>query len=77
MTILEMFNFLGKDDPELTAVIRRQFNFQGINVQTSVKVVIVENNAPGVTVTIHDAGTEHNTTGSHLMITNQPLYQLS
>ena len=77
VTILEIFNFLGKDDPELTAVIRRQFNLQGINVQTSVKVVIVENNAPGVTATIHDAGTEHNTTGSHLMITNQPLYQLS
>ena len=73
MTILEMFNFLGKDDPELTAVIRRQFNVEGIDVQTGVKVVIVENNAPGVTVTIHDAGTKHNITGSHLLITNQPL----
>lgn len=49
---------------------RRQFNVKEINVQTGVKVVIVENNAPGVTVTIHDAGIEHNITGSHLLITN-------
>ena len=73
VTILEMFNFLGKGDPALTTVIRRQFNVEGIDVQTGVKVVIVENNAPGVTVTIHDAGTKHNITGSHLLITNQPL----
>jgi pyruvate/2-oxoglutarate dehydrogenase complex dihydrolipoamide dehydrogenase (E3) component len=69
VTILEMFDFLGKDDPELTAVIRRQFDVEGIDVQTGVKVVKVENNAPGVTVTIRDAGTEHNIIGSHLLIT--------
>ena len=69
VTILEMFNFLGKDDPK--------FNVEGIDVQTGVKVVIVEKNAPGVTLTIHDAGTEHNSTGSHILITNQPLCQLS
>jgi pyruvate/2-oxoglutarate dehydrogenase complex dihydrolipoamide dehydrogenase (E3) component len=68
VTILEMFDFLGKDDPELTAVVRRQFDTEDIDVQTGVKVVKVENKPPNITVTIDTDGAEHTITGSHLLI---------
>ena len=41
VTVLEMFEFLGKDDPELTDVIRRQFVADGVDIRagTAVKSV--------------------------------------
>lgn len=68
VTILEMFDFLGKDDPELTAVVRRQFIAEGIDVRTGVKVVKTEAAGSGVAVTIDDDGTERTISGSHLLI---------
>ena len=68
VTMLEMFDFLGKDDPELTAVVRRQFTAEGIDVQTGVKVVKAQATEPGVAVTIEDNGAESTIAGSHLLI---------
>ena len=68
VTVLEMFDFLGKDDPELTAVVRRQFEEEGIDIRTGVKVVKTTKTTNGVEVVIEDAGAEQTISGSHLLI---------
>jgi pyruvate/2-oxoglutarate dehydrogenase complex dihydrolipoamide dehydrogenase (E3) component len=68
VTMLEMFDFLGKDDAELTAVVRRQFEAEGIDIRTGVKVVKTAKTPDGVEVTIEEEGAEKIVLGSHLLI---------
>jgi len=68
VTMLEMFDFLGKDDAELTAVVRRQFDSENIDIRTGVKVVKTAKTPDGVEVTIEEEGAEQTVRGSHLLI---------
>ena len=66
VTIVEMFDFLGKDDPELTAVIRRRFAAEGIDVRERTAVNALEADGDGVVVTVGEDG--ERISGSHLLV---------
>jgi pyruvate/2-oxoglutarate dehydrogenase complex dihydrolipoamide dehydrogenase (E3) component len=66
VTIVEMFEFLGKDDPELTAVIRRRFAVEGIDIREGTAVNALEADGDGVIVTVGESG--ERISGSHLLV---------
>ncbi|MBT6283869.1 MAG: FAD-dependent oxidoreductase [Rhodospirillaceae bacterium] len=68
VTILEMFTVLGKDDPELTEVVKNRMLSEGIVMREGIKVVRVERADSGVAVVIEDDGTEERIEGSDLLV---------
>jgi pyruvate/2-oxoglutarate dehydrogenase complex dihydrolipoamide dehydrogenase (E3) component len=68
VTIVEMFDFLGKDDPELTEVVRRQFIADGVDIRAQTAVTAIERNGDKVVVVTEKDGQEERITGSHLLI---------
>ncbi|MFT5485856.1 MAG: pyruvate/2-oxoglutarate dehydrogenase complex dihydrolipoamide dehydrogenase (E3) component [Paracoccaceae bacterium] len=58
VTILEMFSVLGKDDPELTEVVKNRMKAEGIVMREGIKIVKVERANNGVAVIIEDPDTE-------------------
>lgn len=68
VTILEMFTVLGKDDPELTEVVKNRMLSEGIAMREGIKVVRVERADNGVAVVIEDDGKEERIEGSDLLV---------
>jgi len=68
VTVLEMFEFLGKDDPELTDVIRRQFVADGVDIRAGTAVKSVAAVDGGIAVTVVRDGKPEVVTGSHLLV---------
>jgi len=68
VTIVEMFDFLGKDDPELTEVIRRQFAKDGVTIKTQTAVTAVEMDGDKIVVVAEKDGQTERIAGSHLLI---------
>ena len=73
VTILEMFAVLGKDDPELTEVVKNRMKAEGIVMREGIKIVRVERADSGVTVLIEDpnnevGGEEERIDGSDLLV---------
>ena len=66
VTILEMAQILGNDDPELVAVVRRRLVADGIDVREGVGVRAVERAGNGVRVRLGEAG--ETVEGSHLLV---------
>lgn len=73
VTILEMFSVLGKDDPELTEVVKNRMKAEGIVMREGIKIVKVERADNGVAVVIEDpdnegGGKEERIEGSDLLV---------
>lgn len=68
VTIIEMFDPLGKDDPELTQIALRRIEADGVDVRAKTGVVSVEVKGTGVAVTIKKDDVEEVITGSHLLV---------
>lgn len=73
VTILEMFAVLGKDDPELTEVVKNRMKAEGIVMREGIKIIRVERADSGVTVVIEDpnnegGGKEERIDGSDLLV---------
>ncbi|MEX2616378.1 MAG: mercuric reductase [Alphaproteobacteria bacterium] len=69
VTVLEMFDFLGKDDPELTEVVRRQFVADGVDIRARTVVKSVAAAADGgIDVHVVKDGRPEVVTGSHLLV---------
>lgn len=68
VTIVEMFDFLGKDDPELSAVIRRRLAAEGVAIRERTAVTAVEGDGDGVAVTVETDGASERIAGSHLLV---------
>ncbi|HAT36314.1 MAG TPA: dihydrolipoamide dehydrogenase [Rhodospirillaceae bacterium] len=68
VTMLEMFTILGKDDPEVTEVVKNRMAEEGIDLREGIKIAKVAKDVDGVTVTLDKDGTEETVTGSHLLI---------
>ena len=68
VTILEMFSVLGKDDPELTEVVKNRMKSEGIVMREGIKIMQVERTDNGVTVVIEDGGKEERVEGSDLLV---------
>ena len=69
VTVVEAFTALGKDDPELTAVVLEQIGAEGITVREGAKVAKVERRGKtGVTVHIETEDGGETIAGSHLLV---------
>ena len=68
VTIVEMFNFLGKDDPELTEVVRKQFAADGIDIRAQTAVTAIEKDGDKIVVVAEKNGQTERIVGSHLLV---------
>jgi pyruvate/2-oxoglutarate dehydrogenase complex dihydrolipoamide dehydrogenase (E3) component len=68
VTVVEMFDFLGKDDPELTETVRREFVADGVDIRARTAVKSVAASGGGIAVTVERDGREEVITGSHLLV---------
>jgi len=68
VTVLEMFEPLGKDDPELTKFVLDQIIEDGVVIHGGAKVVGFAKKGKGVTATIEVEGAEKTVDGSHVLV---------
>ncbi len=68
VTILEMFAVLGKDDPEVTDVVKRRMREEGIDLREGTAIKQIERRGDAVAVTVEKDGTSEVITGSHLLV---------
>ncbi|MBO43389.1 MAG: dihydrolipoamide dehydrogenase [Rhodospirillaceae bacterium] len=69
VTLLEMFRVLGKDDPEITEVVKTRMIKEGIDIRENIKITKVSQETEGLSVWIKRNGQENVISGSHLLIT--------
>lgn len=69
VTVIEAFRALGKDDPELAAIVLEQLRSEGIDIRENTKVVSVEKRGTvGIAVKIESAGGIGEVKGTHLLV---------
>ncbi len=68
VTVLEMFSILGKDDPEVTEVVKRRMAQEGIDLREGISIKQVAKEGDGVSVEIETDGATEKIAGSHLLI---------
>ena len=68
VTIIEMFSLLGRDDPELTEVVKNRMKAEGILMREGSKIIGVERSDRGVAVVIEEDGGEERIEGSDLLV---------
>lgn len=68
VTVLEMFTALGKDDPELAAIVTERLRREGVDLREGVGVARVSATADGVAVEIEDEGRTESLTAAHLLV---------
>ncbi len=68
VTVLEMFEPLGKDDPELTRYVLDQVAADGVQIRSGVKVVDVEGARSGITATLEKGNQTEKATGSDILV---------
>ena len=68
VTVVEIFDFLGKDDPELTEVVRRQFAEDGVTIMAQTAVIAIEKDGDRIVVVTEKDGQTEKINGSHLLI---------
>ncbi|MFN3868227.1 MAG: dihydrolipoyl dehydrogenase family protein [Hyphomicrobiaceae bacterium] len=68
VTVLEGLKALGKDDPEMTAVVLAQLRHEGISIREGAKVTKVEGTAGAIRVTIGEGAAAETISGTHLLV---------
>ena len=68
VTVLEMFAVLGRDDPELAAVVKQRLREDGIALREGVKIAGVERRDNRIAVRIEDNGEQSVIEGSDLLV---------
>lgn len=68
VTVIEGLKILGKDDPELTDVVRRRILGEGIVLREGATVTAVAPDGDGVAVTVETNGSSEIIKGSHLLM---------
>ncbi len=68
VTTLEGDKALGKDDPELAAIVKNRLTGEGIDLREGAKVQRVEKTDGGVRVVYEKDGTESTVEGTHLLV---------
>ena len=68
VTVLEGMKALGKDDPELTAVLLKALREEGITIRDGCKVEKVEGRVGALRVTIRSEAGEEVVEGTHLLV---------
>ena len=68
VTVLEGHKALGKDDPELAAIVLEKIRAEGVDIREGAKVAGVAQDGDGIHVTVETDGGEEVVTGSHILI---------
>ena len=68
VTVLEGHKALGKDDPELAAIVLEKIRGEGVDIRENSKVVRLAPAEKGVAVTIERDGVEETVEGTHLLL---------
>ncbi len=68
VSVIDMFNLLGKDDPEAASVVRDQFVEEGISLHEETAVTAVSMSDGKIDVSIEKEGQKEIISGSHLLI---------
>lgn len=69
VTVIEMFDPLGKDDPELTAIALRRIEADGVDVRAKTGVASVKKSGKNIVVTVKKPDdTEEEITGTHVLV---------
>jgi len=68
VTVLEMFTVLGKDDPEVTEVVKRRMRAEGIELCEGITIQKVLPDGNGIAVEIEQDGKARTIVGSHLLV---------
>ncbi len=68
VTILEMFGALGKDDPELAAVVKARLAAEGVVLREGVKIKNVGERGGAIEVAIEGDGGAETVSGSHILV---------
>ncbi len=68
VTTLEGGKALGKDDPELTAIVKKRLIEEGIDLREEAMVQRIEKTDAGVRVVFEKDGNEQSVEGSHLLL---------
>jgi pyruvate/2-oxoglutarate dehydrogenase complex dihydrolipoamide dehydrogenase (E3) component len=68
VTVLEAFTPLGKDDPELTAIVLKQLKSEGIDIRAGIRIERIEKTRTGVRAVITEDGEEREIEASHLLV---------
>jgi pyruvate/2-oxoglutarate dehydrogenase complex dihydrolipoamide dehydrogenase (E3) component len=68
VTVLEAFDPLARDDPELAAVVLAELRAEGIEILSRVSVERVEKTASGIVAHVVTGGEKRRIEGSHLLV---------
>jgi len=68
VTVLEAFTPLGKDDPELTAIVLKQLEAEKVEILAGIRIERLEKKGAGVRAVITQDGKERNIDASHLLV---------
>ena len=68
VTVVEMFEVLGRDDPEVAGIVKDRLRAEGLTLMEGTKVVSAAGAEGGVSVQIEKDGETQTLTGSHLLI---------
>ena len=68
VTLVEMFDFMGKDDPEAVEIVRRQLLAEGIDIHERTAVIGTSQEGGKVRVSISKDDQTQSIEGSHLLI---------
>ncbi|MCP4329888.1 MAG: FAD-dependent oxidoreductase [Alphaproteobacteria bacterium] len=68
VTLLEAFTVLGKDDPELTAIVKRRLQADGIDMRENVKIDHVAGEPGAFRVQLGEGDAAEQIAGSHLLV---------
>jgi len=68
VTVLEAFTPLGNDDPELTAIVLKQLESEGVNILAGIRIERLEKYRGGVRAVITQEGKERKIDASHLLV---------
>ncbi len=68
VSVLEMFEPLGRDDPELAAIVLAKIADEGVDIKSGVSIERVASSASGVSVFIGHDGGKREIKASHLLV---------
>ena len=68
VSLLEMARVLGKDDPQVTAVVRKRLTEDGVEIHEGITIKAVARDGNAIAVTIEENGAETTLSGSHLLV---------
>ncbi len=68
VTVVEMFEVLGRDDKECAGIVKNRLRQEGLDLRENTKVISTKKTDDGVAITVEKDGEQEVLTGSHLLI---------